>query len=100
MPDRLHEQYSDTQKRKEFFNELRSYLLEEYHHNFTSFVEEVCGPDEQDEDFWMMVSESESDYRQLVDDIFADFEQERRQKRMFSTFLGSEGGNRVNPFKP
>ena len=99
MPDRLYERFSNTQKRKEFFNELRSYLLEEYNYNLTSFIEDVCDTPEQDEDFWMMVAEDGSEPRQIVDDIFAEFYQGKRQRHNFSSYLGSEGGNRENPFQ-
>lgn len=91
MPDRLWEQYRDTSKTKriKFVDTLRSYLLETYHCNLTMFIEDICQSEEyQDEDFWSMISEQDTDPREFADDIFADYEQGHRQRTVNSGLMG------------
>lgn len=90
IPDRLWEQYrnrTQESRRKKFFDDLRAYLLEQYHCNFTMFVEDVCdGAECQDEDFWMMVSE-ESDPKEFADDMFHHYNQAHRQRTVNGSML-------------
>lgn len=91
MPDRLWEQYRNTSrlKQKKFVDDLRAYLLDTYHCNFTMFVEEICvGEDYKDEDLWNMLAESGKDPYALADEVFADYYQEHRQRTVNGGLMG------------
>lgn len=92
MPDRIWESLSDTRKtkRKNMLNEIRSYLLEQYHCNLTMFVEEILqNCDYENEEFWDTLVENDIDPKDFIDDAFADSYQEHRQRTISSGVMGA-----------
>jgi hypothetical protein len=82
MPDRLWEQYRNTSKtkQKKFVDDLRGYLLETYHCNFTMFIEDICPQSYADEDVWSSLAESGDSPIEFADNMFSDYDQEHRQR--------------------
>ncbi|SRR5579872_2635220 len=74
-----------------FFTGFREYVLQEFHCNLSSFLEDLWPKTEdyahEDDDFWMTMSEVYSDPKTAVNDLFQESEGNRVQALIATHYI-------------